>query len=306
MMNHVSVPALLLALHLVAVSRSFAQPPDPLAVRKAIDNSCLTTPGTKDQVSAVEEIEIPVGDLKLPTRLYRPNESASLPLLLFFHGGGFVAGNLDTHDNACRYLCKRTPCLVLAVDYRLAPEHKFPAQPEDCYAATAWAANNAVRLGGDPDRLAVIGDSAGGALAAAVCLMSREREWPKLRGQVLVNPVLDFVGWDQEAFDAYRRFRDFYLNEPKEGAAPLASPLQADSFQGLPPAFVVVGEEDPLRAEGEAYVAKLRAAGVPANSYCQFGQGHLGPNWAAAAAVAEEALDLPIGFLRAAFKKPKP
>lgn len=305
-MNQLLLPTILLALTSVAVPRSFAQPPDPLTVRKAINNGCLTTPGTKDQVWAVEQIEIPFEDWKLTARRYRPSESASLPLLMFFHGGGFVAGNLDTHDNACRYLCKRTPCLVLAVDYRLAPEHKFPAQLEDCYTATAWAATNAASLGGDPNRLAVIGDSAGGTLAAAVCHMARDREWPTLRAAVLVNPVLDFVGWDREEFDRYRLFRDFYLTEPKEGADPWASPLRADNFQGLPPAFVVVGEMDPLRAEGEAYVAKLRAAGVPANAYCQFGQGHLGPNWAAAGAVAEEALDLPIEFLRAAFRAPKP
>jgi acetyl esterase len=122
----------------------------------------------------------------------------------------------------------------------------------------------------------------------------------------LSHPALDLAGWDKKEFgDGLRLFREFYLREPKDAATPLASPLLADNFKGLPPAFVVVGEKDPLRAEGEAYVAKLRDAGVPANAYCQYGQGHLGPLWAAAAATAEEALDLPVAFLRAALRPSK-
>jgi acetyl esterase len=305
MMMRFSLPAILLGLDLTAAAMSFAQPLDSLAVRKAINDACLATKGTKDVVEKVEGLKILDGGRMIPARLYRPKETGPLPVLMFFHGGGFVAGNLDTHDNACRYLCKRTPCLVLAVEYRLAPEHKFPAQPEDCYAATAWAAKNAVRLGGDPDRLAVVGDSGGATLAAAVCQLARDRKGPRLRAQVLVNPALDLAGWDKKEFESYRLFRDFYLKEPNDGATPLASPLLADNFKGLPPAIVVVGEKDSLRAEGEAYVAKLRDAGVPANSYCQFRQSHLGPRWAAASPVAEEALDLPVGFLRAALRPSK-
>jgi acetyl esterase len=300
-----SLAAILLGLGLTAAAVSLAQSPDPLAVRKSINDACLTTKGTKDVVEKVERLEIPDGSRMIPARLYRPKETGPLPVLMFFHGGGFVAGNLDTHDNACRYLCKRIPCLVLAVEYRLAPEHKFPAQPQDCYAASLWAAENAARFGGDPERLAVVGDSGGGTLAAAVCQLARERKGPKLRAQVLVNPALDLAGWDKKEFEGYRHFRDFYLKEPQDGATALASPLLAGSFKGLPPAFVVVGEKDPLRAEGEAYVSKLRDAGVPANSYCQYGQGHLGPRWAAVSTVAEEALDLPVGFLRAAFRPSK-
>lgn len=285
---------------------SFAQAPDLQTVRRAINDSCITTQGTKDEVEEIDELEIPDGDRKIHARLYRPKGAGPLPVLMFFHGGGFMAGNLDTHDNACRYFCNRTPCFVLAVEYPLSPEYKFPAQSENCYAATAWVAKNATCLGGDPDRLAVVGDSAGGTLAAVVCQESRNRKGPNLRAQVLINPALDLANWDNAEFDEFRLFRDYYLKESKEGANPLASPLRAANFQGLPPTFVVVGERDPLRAEGEAYVAKLRDAGVPANSYCQFGQGHLGPNWAAAAPVAEEALDLPIGFLRALLRAPQP
>jgi acetyl esterase len=300
LMRRFALPAILFGL--TAAAGSVAQRPDTLTVRKAINDSCQMTRGTKDAVGKVEGLEITDGGRTIPARLYRPTQTGTLPVLLFFHGGGFVAGNLDTHDNACRYLCQRTPCLALAVDYRLAPEHKFPAQPEDCFAAAAWAAKNAARLGGDPDRLAVVGDSGGGTLAAAVCQLARDRKGPRLRAQVLVNPALDLAGWDKKGLESSRLFRDFYLKEPKDGATAPASPLLADDFRGLPPAFVVVGEKDSLRAEGEAYVAKLRGAGVPANAYCQYGQSHLAHRWVAASPVAEEALDLPIGFLRAALR----
>jgi acetyl esterase len=294
----------LLGVGFVTAGVSLAQPPDAQTVRKGINEACAATEGTRDGVGSVEDLAVPAEGRRIPVRLYRPKGDGPFPLLVFLHGGGWVAGNLETHDNACRYLCNRTPCCVLAVDYRLAPEHKFPAPLDDCYEATAWAAKNAVKLGGDPARVAVIGDSGGGNLAAAVCLLARDRKGPALRCQVLVNPAVDLTRWDKEG-SPFRLFRQFYLKEAKDAANPLASPLRAESLKGLPAAFVITGERDPLREEGEEYVDRLRQAGVSANGYRQRGASHLGPLWARAAPAAEEALDLPIGVLRGAFRSGK-
>jgi acetyl esterase len=292
---------LLLGVFLVNARVLQAQLPDSKTVRKQINDSCLATKGTRDEVAKVEDQAVPAQGRRIPVRVYRPKGDGPFPLLVFIHGGGFVAGNLETHDNACRYLCRRTPCCVVAVDYRLAPEHQFPAPLEDCYEATAWAVKNAAKLGGASGKVAVIGDSGGGNLAAAVCLMARDRKGPVMRCQVLVNPALDFARWDNKDFP-YRLFLEYYLKEGKDATNPYASPLRAESFKGLPPAFIVTGEKDVLRDEGEDYAAKLRQAGVSANVYRQQGAGHLGPLWAAAAPAAEEALDLPIAVLRAAFR----
>ncbi len=192
------------------------------------------------------------------------------------------------------------------VDYRLAPEHKFPAQVEDCYAATAWLAEHARRSGGDPHRLAVIGDSAGAMFAAAVCLMARDRRGPEFRVQVLVNPALNLARDRPEYDEANRIFMASYLKEQKDAIHPYASPLLAGTFKGLPPAFVVTAEKDIWQEEGEEYARRLRQDGVAANVYRQYGVGHLGPLWARAAPAAEVALDLPIAFLRAAFRQGTP
>jgi len=291
---------LLSGVFLVDVRLSLAQLPDPATERKQINDSCLTTKGTRDEVAKVEDKAVPVEGRRIPIRVYTPKGDGPFPLLVFIHGGGFLAGNLETHDNACRYLCNRTPCCVVAVDYRLAPEHKFPAPLEDCYEATNWAATNAAMLGGGSGKIGLIGDSGGGNLSAAVCLMARDRKGPMIQCQVLVNPALDFTRWDKGF--GFRRFRDYYLKEDKDANNPFASPLRADSFKGLPPAFIFTGEKDIVRDEGEDYAAKLRQDGVSANVYRQQERGHLGARWAAAAPEAEEALDLPIGVLRAAFR----
>jgi acetyl esterase len=294
---------LLSGMLLVHVRLSQAQQPDLATVRKEIYDSCLTTKGTRDEVAKVDNQAVPAEGRHIPVRVYRPEGDGPFPLLVFIHGGGFIAGNLETHDNACRYLCNRTPCCVVAVDYRLAPEHKFPAPLEDCYEATNWAAMNAAKLGGDSGEIAIIGDSGGGNLAAAVCRMARDRKMPMILCHVLVNPALDFTRWDENF--RFRLFRDYYLKENKDATNPYASPLRANSFKGLPPAFIVTGETDIVRDEGEDYAAKLRQDGVSANVYRQQERGHLGPRWAAAAPEAEEALDLPIGVLRAAFRAGK-
>jgi acetyl esterase len=212
----------------------------------------------------------PAGDV--PVRIYTPEGSGPFPALVYFHGGGFVIGGIDTHDGTCRELCNEAGCVVVSVDYRLAPEHPFPAAPEDCYAATRWVAEHGTGIGVDPTRLAVGGDSAGGNLAAAVSLMARDRGGPALRHQLLVYPVTDHAfdtaSYEENAEgymltrDMMRWFWGHYLTDPARGDEPLASPLRAKDLSGLPSATVITAEFDPLRDEGEAFAERLIGAGV--------------------------------------------
>lgn len=225
-----------------------------------------------DEVAHVDNRRIPGPAGDIPVRIYRPDSAAALPILTYFHGGGWVVGDLDSHDNVCRALARRTPCVVVSVDYRLAPEHKYPAATDDCYAATCWTAAHAAELGGDPTRLSIGGDSAGGNLAAVVALMARDRGGPALRHQLLVYPVTD-ARCDSKSFVENRTgyfltevmmkwFWNLYLPTPADGEHMLASPLRAASVDGLPCALVITAEFDPLRDEGEAYGARLQAAGI--------------------------------------------
>lgn len=227
-----------------------------------------------EPVGSVENRTIPGPGGTLPVRIYRPEDIAGpLPILLFFHGGGWVLCSLDTHDGTARRLCNQAGALVISVDYRLAPEHRFPAAAEDCLAATCWASANAETLGGDPHRVAVSGDSAGGNLAAAVALMARDRGGPELVHQLLIYPALD-ARCDAPSMEAnaegyfltaaaMRWFWGHYLGDDvTRGADPYASPLRADSLADLPPATILTAEFDPLRDEGEAYGKRLAQAAV--------------------------------------------
>jgi acetyl esterase len=210
----------------------------------------------------------------VPVRIYRPLAAgAPLPVLMWFHGGGFVLGGLTESDADCRDLATRTGCAVVSVGYRLAPEHPFPAGSDDCFAATTWVAEHGAALGVDASRIAVGGDSAGGNLAAAVALMARDRGGPKLVFQLLVYPVTDQVSLETkshhenaEGYFLTRRgvlwFRDQYLPTIDDRRTPYASPLHAGALERLPPALVMTAEYDPLRDEGEAYAARLERAGV--------------------------------------------
>jgi acetyl esterase len=215
----------------------------------------------------------PAGDI--PVRVYRPEPigGAALPVIVFFHGGGWTICDLDTHDGTCRSLTNGVGAVVVSVDYRLAPEHKFPAAADDAYAATRWVSEHGDELGADADRLAVAGDSAGGNLAAAVPLMARDRGAPAIRFQLLVYPVTDFSfdtdSYRENAQGYFLRRTSMewywrqYLSSDDDGVHPYASPLRVADATGLPPAMVVTAEFDPLRDEGEAYGRKLAEAGVP-------------------------------------------
>lgn len=224
-------------------------------------------------VGSVEDRRIPAPGGELLLRIYRPEGAGPFPVVMNFHGGGWVIGDVDTADGQCRAMCRRACVLVVSVDYRLAPEHRFPAAAEDCYAATVWAAANASALGGDPSRLAVAGDSAGGNLAAVIALMARDRNGPKVAFQLLVYPVTN-ARFDTPSYadngDGYMLtkaamiwFWDQYAPAATDRAHAYASPLQAPSLIGLPPAYVMTAEYDPLRDEGEDYATRLIKAGVP-------------------------------------------
>ena len=209
----------------------------------------------------------------VPVRVYRPDGDGPFPVAMMFHGGGWVIGDLVTADCQSREVCRGASVVVVSVDYRLAPEHRFPAAAEDCYRATAWAKQHAARFDGDASRLAVVGDSAGGNLAAVVALMARDRKGPELAFQLLVYPVTDGVNFDTASYrengdgylltaDSMRWFWNHYAPEAEQRQSPYASPLLADDLSKLPPALVMTAEFDPLRDEGEAYAQRLCAAGV--------------------------------------------
>jgi len=212
----------------------------------------------------------PVGDI--PIRIYKPSAGDNLPILVYFHGGGWVIGNLDTHDSVCRKLCKDAQVMVVAVDYRLSPEHKFPVPLDDCYAALQWVADNASSIGGDADRIAVGGDSAGGNLATVVSIKARDENGPSIKYQLLIYPVTDGSRDAQSKIDfasgylLTKRdmdyFGDCYINEASDYLNPRISPLLASDLSGLPPAFLLTAGFDPLRDEGKAYAEKMKNAGV--------------------------------------------
>jgi acetyl esterase/lipase len=223
----------------------------------------------------------------IPIRTYRPRDVAAgtpLPALVYFHGGGWVIGDLDTHDVLCRSLTAEAGIMVISVDYRLAPEHKFPAAADDAWAATRWIVANAERLGIDARRLAVGGDSAGGTLAAVVALMARDAGAPAIAFQVLLYPVTD-IGTQTASYrqfadgylltrDGMLWFFDHYLASKDQAGDWRASPLRASSLKGLPPALIVTAGFDPLRDEGEAYARALRDADVRADYVCYGGMIH--------------------------------
>ena len=261
----------------------------------------------------VEDREIPGPAGPLPIRLYAPPGPTDglSPGLVFFHGGGWVAGSLETHDGLCRRLCEAAHCRIVSLDYRLAPEHPFPAALMDCLLAVNWVSNHAASLGLDPTRLAVGGDSAGGGLAAAVCQIARDAGGPQVALQVLICPILD-VGrqtgsreeFGEGHFITQAAFQRDLADYVPSGAAlddPRLSPLHASGLRGLPPALVHTAEFDPFRDEGEAYAAALRAAGVEAVAVRHPGMIHYFYALARAIPYAQDAAAQVGGQLRAMF-----
>jgi acetyl esterase len=263
----------------------------------------MRDPSTLAQVASTEDKTIPGPAGEIPIRIYRPEADGAVPTMAFFHGGGFVIGNIETHDDHARLICRDAEMVVVSVDYRLAPEHKFPTGFEDCLAATTWVADNIDALGGDPDKIVVGGDSAGGNLSAAVALATRD-SGPRLAAQFLIYPGVDFVedvdypsrvenaeGYFLTADDMVW-FRDHYLPHDIDPTDPRASTIRVSDLAGAPPAVIGTAEFDPLRDEGEAYAKALADAGVEVRLQRFDGLIHgffgFGPYSAAAAAAIAE------------------
>jgi acetyl esterase len=242
-------------------------------------------------------------------RIYTPHRASGrpAPIVVYFHGGGWAAGDLDTHDASARYYSAHADAVVVSVDYRQPPEHKFPAAVEDSYAAVEWAVAHARELGGDAARLAVAGDSAGGNLATVVCQLARERRGPRIAYQVLIYPTVDLRDpVDDPAYPSRHHFgggdyflsmrdmewfRALYVTDPaRESSDARLSPIAARDLAGLPPALVLTAECDPLRDEGKAYADRLAAAGVPVEYRCYAGTIHAFMSFAGAIPLGLEAL----------------
>ena len=225
-------------------------------------------------VAGVQDIQTTGGAHTIPLRVYHPPGIGPHPVLMFFHGSGFVLLDLDTHDDLCRRLCAAAGCVVVSVDYRLAPEHPFPAAPDDCLYATRWFALHAAEFDADPMRLALAGDSAGGCLAAVTAIRIRDEGGPAVCAQLLFYPVTDHPGAGHESYrdfgigyglteEGMQWFWRQYVVDPNLAGHPHASPARVASAAGLPSAYIATAEYDVLRDEGEAFVKLLRNAGVP-------------------------------------------
>lgn len=243
--------------------------------RQSIE-SVLAEAGEPESVEAVEDRLIPGPDGNVPIRMYTPLGAGPepLPVLIYLHSGGWVFGSIEGHDPVCRALANHVGCLVVSVGYRLAPEHPFPAAPEDCYAATKWMAEHAQEVHADPTRIAIGGESAGGNLAAAVALMARDRQGPELCSQVIIYGETDYYEPGTASYTTYAEgygltresmiwFWQQYLARPEDRTHPYAAPLQASKLDNPAPALIITAEYDPVRDEAEHYAQRLQEAGVP-------------------------------------------
>ncbi|WP_433755169.1 alpha/beta hydrolase [Nocardia sp. CA-135398] len=264
-------------------------------------------------VRRVEErfVSGPVGAQQVRVRMYWPAESgADLPVVLFCHGGGFVICDLDSHDQLCRAMSNGVGAIVVSVDYRQAPEHRFPAAAEDAYTVLKWIAAQASSFGGDPARIAVAGDSSGGNLAAVTALLARDRNGPGIAHQLLIYPMLDpardTASYRENAYgyfvtdDHLRWYWEQYLASDADAENPYAAPPRAADLSGLPPAYIITAEFDPLRDEGEAYGRRLRDAGVETVTVRYDGQFHGFFSMADNLSDAKEAADQAFSAMRRA------
>jgi acetyl esterase len=260
----------------------------PAEARELYLKGRFVTNPAPPELENVQPLAIPSPHGSIPARIYTPKTlrkaDGLAPVLVFFHGGGWVIGNLDSHDVVCRKLADEGQLMVISVDYRLAPEHKFPAAVDDAIEATKWIAGNAEQLGIDASRLTVGGDSAGGNLAAVVAIAARDGNGPAITGQVLIYPATDFAMTHPShsepetsvllTHSVIKWFRDHYLNGSPDAGDWRASPARAKTLTGLPPAYVLTAGADPLRDEGDEYAGRLKEAGVPVTYRTFPGQFH--------------------------------
>ncbi|WP_329448840.1 alpha/beta hydrolase (plasmid) [Streptomyces sp. NBC_01426] len=258
-----------------------------VAENRAAGRAFAALAGAAEPVADVLDTTVPAGDREIPIRIYRPvtePDAGPLPVTLYFHGGGWVFGDLDTQDHIARTVADRSGTIVVSVDYRLAPEHRFPAATDDAYAALTWVADNAAGFGGDGERIAVFGESAGGNLAATLAQEALRRGGPCITLQVLAYPALDRFDDSPSMYEyttgpilsrSYLEwFWGAYLGSPDQGADPRVSPGRYDKLAGLPPAVIATAEHDPLRDQADLYAHKLAEAGVPVQHFPVKGAVH--------------------------------
>ncbi len=291
-------------------NRSLTDGGDPEQIREQRRVEARVTGGPPLPMARVEEMELPGPGGKLKARLYRPEggKDGPQPLLVFYHGGGWVIGDLETHDGVCRFLAANSGALVLSVAYRLAPEHRFPAAVEDAQAAFTWAHEQSAALGADSHRIAVGGDSAGANLATVACHLQRDCDGPRPAMQLLIYPATDAFG-ERPSRRLFGEgflltladidwFEEHYLPDRATAADPRASVMRAEDHSGLPPAYVVTAGFDPLRDEGEAYAERMREAGVQVALRRQSGLVHSFANLTAVSRSAAGAMLEAAGALR--------
>jgi len=280
-------------------------------LRLAIDCKNDKMQGVHGTLARVEDMHIPGPAGEIPLRIYTPREGSPLPILIWLHGGGWTFGKLNCFDALCTHLARNVGCVVVSVDYRLAPRHKFPAAVDDSYAATVWTAQNAACINGDASRIAIGGGSAGGNLTAAVCLMARDCGGPHLIFQLLAYPSTNIATLETDSYRTFAKgygltkfhcqwFCKQYLKHAEDGANPYASPLLAPDLGNVPPVLVLTGEYDVLRDDGEAYAKRLREAGVEARLIRYAGKGHMA-YWTVAGETAGVAVNQAVDALKKAF-----
>lgn len=273
----------------------------------------LPLAGEPEAVAKVENRMIPGPAGEIPVRIYTPqvDQNKKLSVLVFFHGGGWVRGDLNSHDPVCRSLANAAECIIVSVDYRLAPEHKFPAGVEDAFAATQWVGEHAAEFNGDATHIAIGGDSAGGNLAAVVAQLARDKGGPKLVFQLLIYPATgitrEFPSYEENGQgyfltqDSIKYYAKQYFRESSDERSPLFAPLLTEDLEGLPPALVITAEFDPLRDEGKAYADRLKEAGVPTTYSNYEGMIHAFYNMAGVVKKAREAIEESAAALKTAF-----
>lgn len=276
---------------------------NPLEVRNLINKKIMSIQAEQPEVHNIIDTEIVSYHRRTPLRIYYPNAEKHLPLVLLIHGGGWVAGSIDTHDNMARYLCQNSKVIVLSVGYENSPENKFPGHLEQCYDALLWAYEKQDILHANGSKIAVVGDSAGGNMAAALCLLTRDRKGPSIHLQVLLNPCPNLtcrgtLERQNDSLDESRWFVTQYVTHNDDVYSPYASPFLASHLQHLPPALVILAENDALYTDGEEYADRLTAFNIPTIKYIQHGVGHLAGNAARASKLAQESLDIAVAALR--------
>lgn len=280
----------------------------PLQVRARINERIMDIEAPVSPVWTIENRIIKNGSRTTPVRVYLPNQNENLPIILLIHGGAWVAGNLDTHDNLARYLCSQVEAIVVSVGYMNAPEGKFPLQLHQSLDALEWIANHENEFPVNPSKLAIVGDSAGGNMAAALCLMVRDLQGPKIDLQVLINPAPDLrcngtIEPQDDSLDILRWQASHYVSTSEEVNNPYVSPLNASDLSNLPTTLVLLAENDELRSDGECFVRRLKESGVPTFVYLQKGIGHLAGHGARASLQAKESLEVTVIALKCAFLK---